>query len=365
MSLRYRFKWTLHDVYAEPSNGMESPMKTVLVTTTIHVPQVLSRYRELGPEIHFIVIGDRKTPHADVVSFLETVGNATYYSDVDQSRLGYRCSDLIGWNKIMRRNIGILEAIKLQPDLIVSIDDDNLPMGKGYFSEFEAIFAEPYNGIMATADSGWFNIGDYLSDQVYHRGFSFEQREKTLNCRLLPIQGKKVGIAAGLWLGDPDIDAVVRLVNKPSVLHFSELLSHGLLVDKNVFAPVNSQNTAYVLELAPLMMVLVDVGRYDDIWASYIAERVMMDTEYHVHYGKPYVWQERNPQNLWRNLRDEIYGMEFTPRFCSDLLAMKLPEGSVLDKLESLYDQLAGKEYLPPLVCELGKAWCSDVKSVL
>jgi hypothetical protein len=54
------------------------------------------------------------------------------------------------------------------------------------------------------------------------------------------------------------------------------------------------------------MLVLVGVGRYDDIWGSYIAQRVMAETGHRVHYGKPFVWQERNPQSIWTNLRDEI-----------------------------------------------------------
>jgi hypothetical protein len=168
-----------------------------------------------------------------------------------------------------------------------------------------------------------------------------------------------------MWCGDPDISAMERITNKPTVLEFSQLLQEGIILKNNQFGPFNSQNTAYIRELAPLMMVLVGVGRYDDIWASYIAERVMMSTEYHCHFGKPFVWQERNAQNLWKNLKDEMFGMEYTERFCSDLIASDIGSGSVIDKLERLYSELSKLDYLPPVVHELGSAWCRDIRNVL
>lgn len=340
-------------------------MKVVLITTTIYVPAVLSRYREIGSDVLFIIAGDRKTPHGETRQFINSLGNAVYYSDKDQEKLGYRCSEIIGWNKIMRRNIALLEAIKLRPDIIISIDDDNLPLDAAYFETFIKLLSQPYSGVMASSETKWFNVGDLLDPPVFHRGFPYDQRLTRLNFQLRPTLDKRVGLAAGLWLGDPDIDAMERITNRPTVLHLSDLLNTGVIVDNTHFAPVNSQNTAFVTELVPLMMVLVGVGRYDDIWASYIAERIMMETEYHVHYGRPLVWQERNPQNQWKNLKDEIFGMEFTPRFCQDLIAAELGSGTVLDKLERLYEYLKGKDYLPSIVYDLGKAWCRDVERVL
>ena len=90
----------------------------------------------------------------------------------------------------------------------------------------------------------------------------------------------------------------------------------------------------------------------------------MMTTDYRCHFGKPFVWQDRNPHNLWQNLKDEIFGMEHSMRFCDDLLAVDLTEGTVLDKLERIYEHLKDRDYLPPVVCELGRAWCRDVRKV-
>jgi len=265
----------------------------------------------------------------------------------------------------MRRSISLLEAINYGADIIVSIDDDNIPLDRNYFADFVSLLSTPYSGLKASSQTGWFNIGDFMTPQIYHRGYPYDLRNSNSNYSISPVSGEKVGIAEGMWFGDPDIDAMERITKSPTIHQCSEVLRRGLVVDRQNFAPINSQNTAYVAELAPLMMPLVGVGRYDDIWASYIAERVMMTTDYCCHFGKPFVWQERNPHNLWTNLKDEIFGMEYTTRFCQDLLAADLGEATVLEKLECMYEYLKSKDYLPPIVYELGKAWCEDVRKIL
>src|ERR1041385_6699305 len=105
--------------HSQPRKNSPVALKTVLLTTTINVPRVLERYRELDPNATFIVAGDRKTPHAETRKFVSKLGNALYLSDEDQTKLGYESSEIIGWNKIMRRNIALLEAIRQQPDIII------------------------------------------------------------------------------------------------------------------------------------------------------------------------------------------------------------------------------------------------------
>lgn len=336
----------------------------MLITTTIRVPKVLELYRKIGTDVQFIVIGDKKTPHVDVAAFMGELGNATYYSVKTQENLGYRCSEIIGWNKIMRRNIGILEALRLGADMIVSIDDDNIPLGSDYFKLFEKTLTEPFNGIMASSKTGWFNIGEFLIPPIYHRGFPFEQRPQE-PAQLAPVTNAKIGVSAGLWLGDPDIDTVNRIANSPKVMSISDVVRNGIVVQHGCFAPFDSQNTAYIRELAPLMMLLVGVGRYDDIFASYIAERIMDETKYHIHYGQPLVWQERNPQSQWRNLTDELFGMEHVRQFTDDLRNTEVGKGTILDKLHELYEHLAICKHLPQVALDLGTAWYEDVQTVI
>jgi hypothetical protein len=203
-----------------------------------------------------------------------------------------------------------------------------------------------------------------LTPTVFHRGYPYDQRQGDRGYKIAPVVGAKIGVAAGLWMGDPDIDAMQRLTNGPMVLSCSELVRAGLAVSPACTTVFNSQNTAFLRQLAPLMMVWISVGRYDDIWAAYITQRIMREDNYAVHFGRPFVWQERNVQNLWKNLRDEVMGMETTPRFVRDLDEMDLGSGSVLDRLRACYRQLAKLDYIPRLCLELGEAWCADFERI-
>lgn len=264
----------------------------------------------------------------------------------------------------MRRNIGILEALKLGGEIFISIDDDNIPLGSDYFKQFESTLTRPFSGVMASSKDGWFNIGDFLIPPIYDRGFPFEQRVQEPS-QLAPVTEVKIGVSAGLWLGDPGIDAVNRIADHPRVTGISGAIKNGIAVQQGCFAPFDSQNTAYVRELAPLMMLAVGIGRYDDIFASYIVERVMAETDYHVHYGQPLVWQERNPRNQWRNLADEMFGMEHTKQFADDLRNANIENETILGKLHELYEHLATCTYLPQIVLDIAKAWCEDIEKVL
>ena len=338
--------------------------KIALITTTTKVPTALAAYRDLNKDVMFFIAGDRETPHQELKHFASSLGNTIYYSDIDQEKLGYRSSELIVWNRVMRRNIALLEAIKYRVDIIITVDDDNMPMDKDYFNAFTRILTQPFSGLGVTSNDGWFNIGEYLIPQIYHRGFPYERRHSKHDYIIRYVQGVKIGVAAGLWLGDPDIDAMERITNRTRVNQITEVAQRGLCVANNAFSPFNSQNTAYISELAPLCMVWVGVGRYDDIWASYVAQRIMSTLDYHVCYGPPFVWQERNLHNLWQNLRDEIFGMEYTIKFCDDLAKADIGEGAVLDKLKRLYEYLKNKDYLPVEAYELGKAWCEDIERI-
>ncbi len=340
-------------------------MNAVLITTTIYVPSVLRLYRRLGPDVPFIVIGDRKTPEDEVRSFLAELGNATFLGVEDQIGLDYACSEAIGWNTIMRRNIGILEAAKRNPDIIITIDDDNIPVDRAYFSDFADIFASDFAGLCADQPSGWFNAAAFLEPPTYHRGFPYSQRSTAdAEVTLKGVTDQRVGVAAGLWAGDPDIDAMTRIALPTQVRTWSRSIDGGLVVSPDNYGPYNTQNTAIRAELAALLHVWVDVGRYDDIWASYVAERIMRDLGYVVHFGKPLVWQQRNVQNLWKNLGDEMLGMQSTDAFIDCLEGLVFASTDVLDRLRQVYEAVAKLTFMPERTVRAGLAFCDDYERV-
>lgn len=310
-------------------------MRIALVTTTIRVPEVLRRYRELGPDVQMIVAGDMKAPHFEIDKLCREIGDARYLPPVEQERLYPALSAEIGWNSIQRRNIAILEAAKLEPDLILSIDDDNIPQGD-YFRDLERVFRPHYGYV---ADGPWFNIGEHAQERFTYRGFP---RGECPNSSF-SMNGKahEIGVVNGLIYGDPDINAQERIDRDPQVRIYSTEAQHGIALDPSrTWSPINSQNTAYRAELAPLMLCLPKVGRYDDIWGSYIAQAVLGDTGLHTFFGRPYVTQERNAQDVQKNLADERYGVAQTPALVEHLRSLQVPSGSVTERLGHVLEAL-------------------------
>lgn len=316
-------------------------MKAVLVTTTINVPDVLRAYRHAGPDVPFIIAGDRKAPHQRIAELCDELGNACYLTPEEQQRRWPGVSNAIGWDSIQRRNLAILAAAEMKPDVIVTVDDDNIPRGS-YFTDLEESF-KPYAGVMASGE--WANIGVLAEEPYTYRGYPYSipsQLELSPNGR--PHQ---VGVVNGLIFGDPDINATERLENDPSVRRYDR---DEVGVDpKATWAPINSQNTAWRTELAPLMFVMPEVGRYDDIWSSYIAERVLAATDWNLLYGRPYVTQERNDHDLIKDVEDELYGMRHTDALIRCLGAIEVnPKDSVLGNLTRVLGGLRDAPFALP-----------------
>ncbi len=315
-------------------------MKIFLITTTIHVPHVLKQYEQIAkrtnaPLEKIIIAGDLKTPKNIIDLVADDKNKYEYLPPEAHSK--YVCSASLGWNKIMRRNIAILRAFELgkDDDIIISIDDDNFPISDTYYHDFIKLFEKPFSGAQIHS-CRYFNIGDLFDSHFYHRGFPYDKRHDYIrNFSIGTSDNLRVGIAAGLWLGDPDIDAMSRITNRPIINDIPELARNGIMVNpSNTWTVTNSQNTAYPVFLAPLMAVWPYVGRYDDIWASYFAQSILKEYGYGIHFGNPLCYQSRNPHNLWTDVRDELFGMEYTPNFI-DLL-QNIPS---CDNKDGIYDE--------------------------
>lgn len=350
-------------------------MKTALIITTINVPTVLELYRQHGPDVMFFVAGDRKSPDEEIVKLLERLGPHCYMGIDYQHKLGYKCSRLIPENSIQRRNIALLEAVKWGADIIVSIDDDNIPPGDGgvggpYFWWFERLlanWAKPFDGIKVSGANGWFDVGNLLDPVSSHRGYPVSHRGDSW--RADPAVGARVGVAAGICLGDPDIGATTRIERRPEVHRVSQLLESGIVVDLKTWTVFNSQNTAFIRDLAPAFFMLPFVGRYDDIYASLIMQRVMRERGLHVHFGKPFAWQQRNQHNLVKDLRGEIEGMENIERFAKALECLRFTQseqqGSVVDLLRKTWKLMLSWHVVPEQTIEAALAFLDDMEGVL
>ncbi|MHB8694018.1 MAG: hypothetical protein ACYDHH_22495 [Solirubrobacteraceae bacterium] len=152
----------------------------------------------------------------------------------------------------------------------------------------------------------------------YHRGHPIASRWQEEPATIDPVRGRVVA-NAGLWLGEPDVDAVTRLCRPVDVTSRSTRFPDHVACALGTWAPFNSQNTALLRDVIPIYLLFPHVGRYDDIWASYVVRYVADGLGDLVTYGAPVVRQERNPHDLLKDLDAERLGMEYTDAFVAGL----------------------------------------------
>ena len=97
-------------------------MNKYIVTTTINKPTKATIKFSKMVGWTLIVVGDLKTPHDEYRKL-----NCIYLHPDEQEKKYKELSDSIGWRTIQRRNIGFVEAYKLNADIVATIDDDNIP----------------------------------------------------------------------------------------------------------------------------------------------------------------------------------------------------------------------------------------------
>ena len=345
-------------------------MKITIVTTTIYVPSALEKYcqnaRFYGhSDLSFVVIGDQKTP-PETKQFCNSLNASHYpceYLDVDYQKAYLERYPLLWkhlpFNSIQRRNVGLLKAWEDGADIIISIDDDNWMLNHD-FLRLHAIVGQRPELPAIESSTGWFNVCSMLEEAsgtpFYHRGHPRAERWKeadAFTC-VAPIR-RRVAVNAGLWLDDPDIDAMTRLERPIVVRGLRATTPPTFVLQPGTWSPFNSQNTALLREVIPAYFLSPCVGRYDDIWPSYIVTRIANHLGDVIAYGHPLLRQKRNEHNLWKDLDAERVGMLLTDEFCATLRSIPLQETSYA----ACYTEMAQKL---PQAWQPGAKWSDAMR---
>lgn len=317
--------------------------KFILVTTTINVPYLLHDYvldaKRFGHNLQgVIVIGDKKTPH-DAGEFCagltaKTGTEVRYVGPAEQETYLARWPefrDYLPWNSIDRRNIGMMMAYQTGADVVATIDDDNYLAQPDYFGG-HAHVGDVGRVDAVHSQSGWWNVCEMLTEErgipFYHRGHPYSKRwtaDEAFQSET-PVTARTV-VNAGLWLDDPDVDAVARLNGPIRAVGVSPRYKPRLACDIGTWAPFNSQNTALLREIIPAYFLFPCVGRYDDVWASFIMRHLSDTAGDLVTYGAPLVRQKRNPHSYFRDFDDERLGMEHSDAFIHAVRLCTVPPG--------------------------------------
>ena len=261
-----------------------------IATTTINEPTKALKLFAKNNKCKLIVALDKKSKNFKLK-------NSIILSTRYQEKKWKKLSNLVGWNCIQRRNFAILEAFERGAKTIALIDDDNIPLNN-WFKKIHV--NKSFNCKEVITNKSIFDPVGYTNhSNLWHRGMPLE----LVNNRKYKTKKKiliKPDIQANFWNGDPDIDAVCRMLYKPECKFKNNLFP---FFSKKI-SPFNSQNTILSRKVIEDYFLFPHIGRMDDIWASFYVSA----KKYKIIYGEPTVYQQRNIHNLIKDFKDEYVG---------------------------------------------------------
>lgn len=277
-------------------------MKKVIVTTTINAPTEAIERFDARTDWDLVVIGDLKTPKDYKLK------RGIYVSPEEQEKFDKPLSDAIGWRCIQRRNFGLLWAAQMKPDIVAVIDDDNIPR-PGWGEHL--MLGQPTEVNYYETDLPAFDpVGATNHKEIWHRGYPLQLMPKRDYSR----KSRKVvtpDVQADFWDGDPDIDAVCRMIYAPECKFDDKCFPMA----SNKLSPFNSQNTFISGKWLKDYFLFPHVGRMDDIWAAYYVEALGAQ----VVYNKATVYQQRNIHDLVVDMKKEYCGYENNLQIVNEL----------------------------------------------
>ena len=167
----------------------------------------------------------------------------------------------------------------------------------------------PSDGVKLAAGEEWFNICSLLHgsyrDEIYARGYPYSARHSRRSAQLSELSGPAadaiVAANAGLWLDDPDVDAISRLTTPRPLVDTAD--DTNVILDPGTWSPINTQNTAlyrpaipcyyYVRMGFPLRGMKID--RFGDIWSGYFLQACARAAGEAVRIGGPVADHHRQP----------------------------------------------------------------------
>lgn len=331
-------------------------MKTAIVITTINgvLPPLEALLRVPNAEV--ILVGDTKTPPIAERPGLTFLG----VGDPRLDRFGYAA--LAPTRHYARKNLGYLHAIAAGAEVIYDTDDDNAPIpGRWRIPEPSSVHT-----VEPTA-SVFFNVYRAFSEaRVWPRGFplrhvkeSFEQPVR----RATAAAPLPVGVWCGLVQGEPDVDAIHRLVGEPC-----DGFSDGppLVLPAGLWCPFNSQNTFWSRAAFPLLYLPALVSfRHTDILRGYIAQRLLWAAGSHLGFLGPCAHQERNPHDLLRDFADEIPCYTEVERVVAALAGLEVEGVDFVEAILAVYRELGRAGLAPTAELEPLSVWLQDCLAAL
>ena len=332
--------------------------KTIVCTTPHDISDAIKKYDTLE-DYNLIIIGDETTPS----NYGKTLNRGMFIPY--DFELGFKIEKFLPLNCAQRSLLGYLQAIKEKSDVIVTVSDDVFPydsFGKNL---------NVGNDINITTNkiigNGYYNYLPDICDvpfKIWQRGFPITDLNDNAHLEKLEnISGiYNIGVQADYCDGDLDVDALVRL-------QYGELdykcKDYPILIGKNVYSPFNNQSTFFYKATFPLMLLLLSIGRMDDIWMSYICQRIMWQQNYFLYFGNITSYHKRGKRDLLKDFNNEILGYKYTKHFLTFLQHLEFKTNNIFDCFIEFCLLAEELSYFPESFKKLWRLWISDIEILL
>lgn len=330
---------------------------TSIVVTSIASPNAV--LRELASQskargLSFYVIGDVPSPP----DF--SLDGCQFYGLERQQATGFELAKLLPLRHYSRKNLGYLLALRTRPAMLIETDDDNMPLAEFWLPRV------PEPRVRMLSRAGWTNVYAYFSkSRVWPRGLPLDavQSEPPPFESLAELPAD-CPIQQGLANGNPDVDAIYRLVLGGSI-EFQT--GRRVALGPGAWCPFNSQNTAWFPKAYPLLYLPSCCSfRMTDIWRSLVAQRIAWEYGWHVLFQSADVFQERNEHNLMRDFADEVPGYLHNRKISESLERLRLAPGleNIGESLIRCYEELIRLAVIGAQEMPLLRAWLQDISTV-
>ncbi|MDP1794555.1 MAG: STELLO glycosyltransferase family protein [Acidimicrobiales bacterium] len=329
-------------------------MTRSLIITSINPPtDTVVKTRKLRPDWRICVVGDRKSP-------AEWFHEGVDFLSLDaQLELPFELARKLPVGHYSRKNLGYLVAMQQGAEVIAETDDDNFPYETFLGDISPRLTARPIE------ERGWVNVyRAYTDARVWPRGFPLEEVRASMAQapRLGEAREAECHVQQFLADGDPDVDAVYRLVLEGEVLFQRDL---DVVLPPEAHCPFNSQNTVWFPAAYPLLYLPSTVSfRMTDIWRSFVTARCLAAAGMSLAFRGPTVYQDRNEHNLIRDFEAEIDGYLRNTDIVDQLSAVNLDGLDMGAALRRCYVELLGMGLVADEELVLVDLWLDAVREL-
>lgn len=286
------------------------------VVTTINPPtRAVRTLAAMLPE-RVVVVGDEPTDDDAWRRAVDAGLRVVYLSFGVQRASRWRIAAALPKRSYTRKMLGYLRAVEGGAEMIYETDDDNEYLFDGIATINQGALLPSLippllkSSLTAGGSKSALPIvnayAHFGAHDAWPRGVPIEQVAQLTRAPLAygPSRPRRCLIQQGLADGDPDLDAVYRLI-KHDAPEFN--FADPIAIQRGAYSPWNSQNT--LIDKAAFWALLLPITvsfRLTDIWRSYWTQRLLWHIDGDLCFLSPTVKQRRNAHDNFYDFLDEI-----------------------------------------------------------